>query len=347
MSTWIGPAARIADARRRFADAKADAERRTDDPATVLALLEAWGRALACGALTEPVDGGPAKTAVQVEEALARELFDLVALEDAGVAIADALAANDEDVAATETVLANALEVRDRIEYVLLAAEQASASAPALSLDQQIFLVEFDHLVRPLLSRLTAFNELRGEIASTVMPALRARFWWWCEGVSIAPGAATHLAAVAELIERFPDARAQLDALVAAARAVRATAAEQPAPKVTRLAEWVAHRRRGRPAELRIAAASSDERIDVATTAEYEVSWRPPSAIVIDVHVEPRAAPHARLPSGRVLASSLVPRTVHRYRIMLDAEALAEDAFVVVIPLAGGDVDVAFPPADR
>ena len=325
----------------------------TTTPAeTMLALLEALGRRVASGA---DVDAGSlgADAATRVEAALSSDEFDLAILEDEGVRLVDALGADDDEQEHDVThVVTAALEARDRVEHVLLGAERVLGAAPSLSRDQQIFLVELEHLVRPLLPHLTAFNELRGARAATLLPSYRRRFWWWCEGVAIAPSAVTNLAAVAELVASFPDARAKFDVLVGAAKSLRSASAQAPAARpvpVTRLLDWVARRREGSAegrSELHIAAASSSERLEVASTEAYEVSWRPPASVIVDVHVEPRAGavPFARLPSGRTVPSSLVPRTVHRYTIALDAAALAEDGLVVVIPLAAGDLEIAVPP---
>lgn len=318
-------------------------------PAEVLALLEAAGRQMARGEAVDLVPVAPADIAA----ALRTESFDLSVLEQAAVRVVSLSGADLDDVGddASET-LREALAPCDAVMHVLLAAERMTGRPPALSAEQEGFVVELEELVRPCLHRLTAWNELRGEMASAIVPGLRARFWWWCEGAGIAPSAATSLAVVAELVARFPAAQRELDALVGAARAMRAAApVARAAAPVTTLAEWAKRKRHGADAatgELRVAAASGEQRIDVARAADYDVMWRHPASVVVDVHVEPPAGttPSVRTASGRVLAMVLVPRTIHRYVIELDDEALGEERIVVVVPLASGDVEIVVPPRE-
>jgi hypothetical protein len=76
------------------------------------------------------------------------------------------------------------------------------------------------------------------------------------------------------------------------------------------------------------------------------VSWSPPDALVIDLIADraPGARPLLRLAGGVIVLSEPVAGAEERFRIPTGAPALGALRAVLVLPLAGGTLEIPLPP---
>ncbi len=314
-------------------------------------LFEAAGRLVALGApeLAAGALRGRDDLRAPAAQALGRdEAAD--ELEDAAIALREALAAGDEGEGAGVGVALAAFAGRDRAEFRLLGAALALGRDPERFEAGAAGRLEFEALVRPELWRLCAFNDARRAALAAVTPALRARFWWWHEGAEIDPGAAAALPAVAALVAAFPAARARLEALVRAREAwgsSRAARAASPRPMYT-LRDWVERRDAGGPGLAEapaLAAAAADETL-LVDEADYQISWAPPDELVVDLVADraPGELPALRLAEGPTWRAVAVEGAEERFAFSLPPGALDEARASLTLPLARGPIEVALPP---
>lgn len=287
------------------------------DPACLLEALATLGWARTLGLKREVTLAGPYR------EAIAQLDFEVLEEDAIRLVEAESLESFEEIVAA-----------RDRIEHVLVELDHRRVSG-IIGRDAEIRLASFEHLLRHELPRLTSANAVRDPVASAIRPDLRRRFWWWCEGAGIDANAYASLTGVAELVARFPVARERFDALARSAGTLER-------PKVVRFSDWLARRRGAEP--MKVAAATSSESVEIARTSAYELAWRPPATIVLDVNEDlaPGVLPTLRT-GRRERAMTPVPRTEQRFSITLEDAELDEAQVIVGIPLATGPIDVAVP----
>jgi hypothetical protein len=252
----------------------------------------------------------------------------------------------------------DALELRGQIEIQIAGATAILGHPPDLGPDQHAALLVFEDLVRPEVWRLTALNEGRRQAVAWMSPAHRPGFWWWHEGADVSPEALSSLPAVAHLVSRFPAAADALRSLVRAQetwdgvggdlRARRSASAERAA--VVSLGAWLERRageaRGGAYPGLALAAAAAGEEITLVDRADFQVSWSPPDALVIDLVADraPGTRPLLRLAGGVIVLSEPVAGAEERFRISAGAPVLGALRAVLVLPLANGTLEIPFPP---
>jgi hypothetical protein len=205
-----------------------------------------------------------------------------------------------------------------------------------------VALEEFEQIVKPELPRLTQLNEVRGAITLAIAPEFRDRFWWYSHAAALPGKAFTSMAAVAGLVAIFPELEQRFLALVETERALRS----RPTPQVVSLAGWL-QRRRGAFEQGRLKAAAADDvqGSELFVKREYEISFRAPATIVIDVSAELREGelPALRLASGRTLRFEPVAHALDRFVVTLDEEALAAERVWIVVPLSDGIAEETLP----
>lgn len=374
--------------RARARDALEGAARRLPAENAALGdLLEAAGRL----ALLEPGAAGPlvppAVTA-RAREALRDGLgVDLVDAPSLGTLAFDVLAAldartEDDDVLTDDArhlaAIGEALAARDRVELQRLGAE-AVVGAPVPP-DETLAaeLDAFEALLRPELWRLTVTNAGRGDAVGWVPATARRRFWWRFEGVDIDPRAADALAGVASLVARFPEARAELEALVDAEahltrRSVEAEATadehvagagddtrEAPpaggAP-VTSLWDWVAKKRAAHAeaadatddrAPVAVAASGEAEELGLLERDDVELSFLPPATLVVDVVEDrvPGVLPVLVLPDGTTRELQPVEGALERFAVTLAPEDLQRAGTSLRVTLRTGSLTLNLPPEE-
>ncbi|APR79609.1 Hypothetical protein A7982_04956 [Minicystis rosea] len=348
---WKAEAEALHEASRSFAAAA--------EAMDAAAVLEAAGRLVTMGAPAEVIAWaeGRADRGRSIAEAPART-GSFEAIEDAAVALHDLLerrALGKGDVTDEELSrgVREAFRARDQLELQRLGAATILGRAPELGAAEESALIVFESLVRPALFRLTELNDLRREALARIAPAHRATFWWWCEGADVAPHAVASLPAVAHLVARFPAAAEMLAALVAAQRTWDEAASERRVATVVSLRGWLRRRtdaaRAATGAVVALAAATRDEEITLLDERDYQVSWSAPDTLVIDLVADraPGAVPSLRRADGSVVASVSVAGAEERFAIHADETLLSAGRAVLVLPLAGGVVEIALPPNDR
>jgi hypothetical protein len=305
---------------------------------SVLDELAALGRAVARG---ERVAPPPARLREEAAAALAS--FDPAELEDGAVAVAAALMRLDEgteeaELAALRAEIEPALDRRDEVEHVLLGAEVALGGPARLGADGEAAVAAFDAIVRPLVWKLTALNDVRVARRLRIAPPHRARFYWWCESTDVPAPSVAALSGVAALCARFPEARRAFEEQVAAERLVRSATARRRGAKVTSLRAYLeAKRWRGQ------LAAADDEETPLLARPEVELSYLPPDWLLVDLLVPPAGPPRV-IGAGAERTLEPVEGAVDRFRLALDAELLAAARIRVVVVVETGEVEVELPP---
>jgi hypothetical protein len=300
------------------------------------ALAEAAGRlaALAAGdRVSAWARAHPDRARRAAEIVGAGRSADFSGIEDAAVAVR-ALLDRRAEGAIGPADLARGLEeplgARDRIELARLGAAALLGRPPPASPDEESALLVFEGLVRPEVWRLTEANEARRAAVAWMAPSHRPSFWWWSEGADVDPRAVAALPSVAHLAARFPAAAAALRALVAAQEtwddAAREPRAEAP--------------------KLVLAAAAAGEEVTILDRPDVQVSWIPPGGLAVDLVADraPEATPSIRLPGGTEIRAEPVEGAVERFHAEVGAGPLAEGRLVLVLPLAGGAVEILLPP---
>ncbi len=189
------------------------------DPELLAEVFEAIGRLLAAGASADELHarGTWSVDRALVDAALDREpIAD--ALESEAFSLLEALHLEPHDSEATPdpAMLLSRFTVRDQAELELLGAAFVADCAPAAVAAGASARLGFDLAVRPHAFKLIAHNVERAERSSWIHPQHRPRFWWWFEGLSLDPRAASAMSAVASLVARSADAREHFQRLVRA-----------------------------------------------------------------------------------------------------------------------------------
>lgn len=171
------------------------------------------------------------------------------------------------------------LDRRDDVEKVLVGCEQLQEEAPTLAAEAEAVLLAVDELLSEQLWRLLPLGELRNQRVEWVAPSRRRRLWWWARGAHLPPNALEAMSTTAGVIAAFPEARAELEQLVAAEREIvgliRSAENERSAPVVS-IAEALKRRRsvqvsRDSKTDTLALAASEGERV-LHACAEFVVS---------------------------------------------------------------------------
>jgi hypothetical protein len=338
---WKAGAEELVRARRAFDVAAASLDGAS--------LAEAAGRLVALGAGATVVAWAAEHAARARAAAAAVAGADLAELEDAAVALRallDRRAEGSASLGDLERGVGEALGARDRVELAMFGAAALAGQPWRAGDEQESALLVFESLVRPELWRLTEVNATRRAALAWMAPEHRASFWWWAEGADIAPEALASMPSVAHLSARFPAAAAALRALVGAQHAWDA-ASSAPAPtEVASFGAWVARRTAGtRPHALPLAAAAAAEEVTLLDQPDFQVSWSPPGALVVDFVADraPGATPSLRLAGGEEIPSEAVAGAEERFQITAGAPILAEDRVVLVLPLASGTIEIPLP----
>ncbi|HEU4407050.1 MAG TPA: hypothetical protein VFS43_17410 [Polyangiaceae bacterium] len=331
-------------------------------------IFVAAGRLVALGARAIAAEALAGRAALRpaAERALARDDAE-GELEDAAITLRSRLDALDEGAEAGGLAadVAAALARRDRAELRLLGAALALGVDPDRVEAGAAGRLEFEALVRPELFRLCAFNPARREALAALAPALRARFWWHYEGADLDPGAAAALPAVAALVASFPAAGERFASLVRARRAwasspgrgepgASSAPARPPAGPPYTLRDWVERRAwrggPGAPASERLPlAAAPDDEVVLIDETDYQISWGPPAALIVDLVADrrPGARPTLRLGDGSIVQADEVEGAVERFAFSLPARALDETSAWLTLPLARGPLGLELPPGGR
>ena len=214
-------AARLCDAKAVLAES---APRVGDDATAAGKVLSAAGQLCLMGE-RQAAQGLLQRTpgsAKLIERALSSVEWE--ALEVAAAAIVELapdLELAEDDAGNSRQRILDALASRTRVEELLVGAEALPGSASALPEDGQVFLDEFELLVRPNLFRLVAMNQERAAALAWVAPDERPRLWWYAYGVDVPAHALDALSDAAHLLEVFPEAEAELERLRRAERVLR------------------------------------------------------------------------------------------------------------------------------
>ena len=242
------------------------------------------------------------------------------------------------------------LSTRDRLDRVLRGAQLILGRPAPLNVDQRGCLEHFDTVVRSELWRTVPLNDSRSAAIAWVEPRQRKALWWWAHGADVPTDALDSLADAALLIQRFPEARAELERLIEGEQLVqRATRSN-----VIDLASWVARRRSAlrrqeaafdQDEPLRAAAADSrDEEIPLYEDRNLDVSFVFPDRLFLDVKADRKEGVPPRVSAGaRDLEVTPVPKTVERFVAALDDRALAEPKLFISLGLVNGAVQVVLP----
>lgn len=325
--------------------------------------LAALGRLLAGGAAEDelaraapgPLD--PARIAAVLDR---EEITE--ALEVQAIALITALD-GEGDEGGAEAVL-GCFEARDRAELERIGAAFVQRSAIEEVGAGGAARLAFDLAVRTRAFELVAHNAERARRAGWIVPAYRARFWWWFEGQSLDPRGVTAMSAVAALVARWPEGRERFEQLVAAEQGwaaqarspARSGAARAPAKapagakeagaKVIRLRDWVERRGAGEPSGVALAAAPLDE-VLLLETEDAHVSWAAPGTLIVDLLSDRRPSGVPELVvEGAVVPGVAVPGAEERFAFALGEGALDGARAVLRLPLARGDREIALPPPE-
>jgi hypothetical protein len=275
------------------------------------------------------------------------------ALEDCAVRLRTLLANEDDEPDGDRQYFGPAcaalLEARDRAERELLGAALVLGCAPETLEGRSAARAVFDEVVRPESWRLVELGELRQAALAKLAPRVRARFWWWSSGAGVDPAAVAAMSSVAQLVARFPNARARFESLVRAQSiwdAPARTGGERP---VVTLRTWLA--RRSRPsdpgASVPLAAAGEGEQT-VLETPELQLSFEAPSRLIVDLLADRRSdeRPSLRASSGLVLEATPVANTNERFAFELPAAILDDAKVTLSVPLRAGDLAIDLPEPD-
>ncbi len=334
---WTPAAMLVSDAETTLTAAMAaDAQARDDESA--MRVVAAVGRLVALErtvGLRDRVAGADLDIASLLRsldrDAMAR------ALEDAAIRCGELLASDEPDVPDLLTQLAT----RDRAEHELLGAAFLAARGVEDVERASSVRTVFDDAMAPDAWRLVASNDARQRARAAIAPSLRSRFWWWNRGAGLPPHAASALAAVAELVATFSDVRAHFESLVRAKEAW--TKPVRAAVPLTTVRAWLFARAQRSHDGVSLAAAAggvADERL-VLVTDECEVSFVPPSLLVVDLLADRRDDARPQLRTGaRHAPLDAVENAVERFSLELDAASLDAPDIDIVLPLRSGDTTV-------
>jgi hypothetical protein len=171
----------------------------------------------------------------------------------------------------------------------------------------------------------------------------RERFWWWHLGSDLPPDALQGLAVTADVIAEFPAAQSQLDRLIGAAGWVRSLPQSRPTgpQRVVSLAAWIAARRAGTPDTPALAAGFSAGETTLIDERDYQVSWRDPNELIIDLVLDRRNGEVPTVQVGeQTLVTEPVPNAEERFVTRLDPAALESPDALLLLPFVSGTVSV-------
>lgn len=202
---------------------------------------------------------------------------------DVAMQLADA---DEEERATLCEQLRDAFGQRDRAQLVLEGTIQALRCPAELTIEQEANLEAFELLVRPQLFRLIPAVHFRDENVAWIAPPFRSRFWWWSEGLEIPAEGLDHLSTAAQVLARFPDARARLDELVAAEERLCAELLKSTGgAEVVSLRELI-EARKNKDADRMQAAAYTGPFGLMMVYDTAEVSWTERDEMVVDIVAE-------------------------------------------------------------
>jgi hypothetical protein len=244
---------------------------RADD----FSLLEAVG---ALAALDQGADAARrVATVANATDTLREQLraAELPWLDEATVSVLElaprALLLDPECVEEELLPLLQALRARDRAELAWLGAETLGL-AGEFSDDASSARLAFDETAAEQLWQLVPLNDRRRLELGWLSPAHHDRFWWWSRGAELPANAINDPAQRAALLAVFPEARAHVEALDAAARGG------------ARVISLLDRLRRRAPVEGdRLRAAATGVSRAVSADPDCDVSFEDPDQLVVDV----------------------------------------------------------------
>lgn len=249
----------------------------------------------------------------------------------------------DPDADSSRRVL-ELLRLRARHEHARFACESMGLGE-AWALDLEDACIEFDDALAPSLHRLVPFNSVRGLEIALVEPTLRQRFPFWRAGAGLRSDVLAMLPDVAALCVRFPEAADELLALEVVERRLRdgGDAAGRPGS----LGRWIAAKSKHAAASgtLRMAAAGVVPRDSLVRTPTCEISWMPPSLLVVDV-LEPLREgllPTMALPGGTIIPAGPVEGALDRYAFEIGTEVLDAMRVTVRVPMRDHTEEIGLP----
>jgi hypothetical protein len=250
--------------------------------AHVASLLEAVGTLVAL----HREEHGRSRVPPELTEVLRKALatLQLSELDDALVIVLEraslCLTLDPDSMESELRGLLDALRARDRAELLWMGAESLHIEQ-AFGQDARASRMAFDEAVEGELWQLVPLGGLRTVELGWMPPTEQARFWWRSRGAEL-PSDALHEPRHFERVMRlFPEAREQLEAVLA-------TMPQAPA-KVVDLSAALARRRashardeRGRLRAAASAAALGAREIPLSATSSFEVSLRD-GTLLVDV----------------------------------------------------------------
>lgn len=281
----------------------------------------------------------------QVGEALAASSFSALELASIDVLRLAPDLVLDPGRAEVRNALDAALKARDAVELLLIGAETILGSAPELGFEHESYLLEFDGAVRPELWRLVPLNSLRALGLEWMDPQQRPRFWWRFEGSDLPDSALEALADSAALIARFPLVSAWFARLQQGDRRLREAPADPAGMEVVSLSAWLRARRaaaaQATVGEPSLAVGFSEGETVLVSRSDYQISYRPPSALIVDVLMDLAADESPTLlVAGARVGFELVLDCEQRYELVLTQGMLDATSVTLELPGANGEQTV-------
>jgi len=199
---------------------------RTSDPANSEVALDVLQAVGTLAFLEEDAAAHCAITNVGIDPkaivTVALEALDHSELDRAAIEIPlladDLRVAEDNERPAVEEQLLDAISVRDRFALILEGARCLLGHVPELSVELESSIASFDEVVGAELWRVLPLGERRAARCAWASPAKRRALWWWHKGSHLPWTALDDMSTVAELLYLFPQARAELEALITATK---------------------------------------------------------------------------------------------------------------------------------
>lgn len=248
--------------------------------------------------------------------------------------------ADESERQAIADELIQALELRDRLESIRIAAELLLQEKPAIDQELDASLIAFDELMGEELWRLLPLGELRAARTAAIAPSYRRRFWWWHRGHDLPASALDSLGVAARILHLFPAAREELERLIQAERDLdQLTHPRQPG-RVLSIADHLSKRARATQPEGRIAvaAAETERRLELPGTRAILVLTGDELILDYPANTEPVKGrpPQIEVP-GLTPLVGIPTGDPGSFSFSLGAEQMGALRGKLRVPFAGGD----------
>jgi hypothetical protein len=245
--------------------------------------------------------------------------------------------------------VAVAISARDRVESLREGAKLFLEGDPPESLDLQVAVEAFDQTLAPMLWRTLPLGKLREAQNELFAPELRHRLWWWNRGADLPHDALLHLETAARVIHAFPEARAELERLIAAEEGIEGIATgESQTGRVVSLAEHFARQALARHESRheRLQLAASDECMEqvILEREDLVLSVRG-TTLIVDLEQPPADEPDPvatiQVPEHSVLPGK--PAEIDSFTFDLGDDRFAAGEGTLTVRLKDGAVTIPLP----